>query len=157
MDTKAIQVRRATLDDLTTIVSYNQAMAIETEDKQLDDGVVRCGVEAALNDPTKCTYYIAELAGEPVGQTMTTVEWSDWRNGFFWWIQSVYVVKKARRQGVFRALYNHVRSEAKNQPDVCGLRLYVFHENRRAIETYETLGMTVADYKICEEIWPSGA
>lgn len=148
-----ITIRRATIDDLETVVRYNAALADETEDKSLDRSVLTAGVRRALEDDSLCAYYIAELRGEPVGQTAVTFEWSDWRNGLFWWIQSVYVDARFRRKGVFRALYAHVQAAAKSQPDVCGLRLYVIRENTLAIETYRNLGMTVSDYLLCEEDW----
>ena len=148
-----ITIRRATIDDLQTVVRYNAALAQETEDKSLDRSVLTSGVRRALEDDSLCAYYIAELSGEPVGQTAITFEWSDWRNGLFWWIQSVYVDERFRRKGVFRALYAHVQAEAKSRPDVCGLRLYVIRENTGALETYRNLGMTVSDYLLCEEDW----
>lgn len=147
------QIRRATLDDLDIVVRFNEAMAWETESKRLDHARITEGVRSALRDPARCMYFVAEIGGSVVGQTMITFEWSDWRNGFFWWIQSVYVDAVHRRQGVFRALYNHIRGEAKSRPDVCGLRLYVYHTNDRAIATYQDLGMSVADYKLCVEDW----
>ncbi len=149
--TDSITIRRATIDDLETVVRYNAALADETEDKSLDRSVLTSGVRRGLEDDSVCAYYIAEVNGEPVGQTAITFEWSDWRNGLFWWIQSVYVDARFRRKGVFRALYAHV--QAKAQPDVCGLRLYVIRENTRAIDTYRNLGMTVSDYLLCEDDW----
>lgn len=150
---ETITIRRATIDDLKTVVRYNAALAKETEDQSLDRSVLTSGVRRALQDDSLCVYYIAELGGEPVGQTAITFEWSDWRNGLFWWIQSVYVDDRFRRKGVFRALYAHVQAEAKSQPDVCGLRLYVIRDNTRALDTYRNLGMTVSDYLLCEEDW----
>ena len=148
-----ITIRRATIADLETVVRYNAALADETEDKSLDRSVLTSGVRRALEDDSLCAYYMAEVNGEPVGQVAVTFEWSDWRNGLFWWFQSVFVDERFRRKGVFRALYAHVQAEAKAQPDVCGLRLYVIRENTRAIETYRNLGMTVSDYLLCEEDW----
>jgi len=153
MTAPVIQIRCAALDDLDTVVRFNEAMAWETESKRLDHATITEGVRNALTDPSRCVYFVAEIEGRVVGQTMITFEWSDWRNGCFWWIQSVYVDAAHRRQGVFRALYDHIRTEAKSRPDVCGLRLYVYHSNDRAIATYQTLGMSVADYKLCVEDW----
>ncbi len=150
-----IHVRRATTADLGTLVAFNQAMAVETEDKTLDGPTVTAGVRRALEDPNRSIYFVAEAGGDVVGQTMFTLEWSDWRNGFFWWIQSVYVTPDFRGRGVFRALYEHIRSLAKEREDVCGLRLYVDRSNQRAIETYRKLGMTLTDYLLCEEVWPT--
>ena len=97
---------------------------------------------------------VAERAGEPVGCLLVTTEWSDWRNGLFWWIQSVYVVPAARRQGVYRALYDFVREQAREQPGICGFRLYVEKDNRNAQRTYRSQGMAETDYLICEEMQP---
>lgn len=149
----ALLVRRATLKDLDTIVRFNAAMAEETEGRSLDRSVLTAGVRKALTDDSLCTYFMAEVDGRVVGQTMITYEWSDWRDGLFWWIQSVFVDTTHRRRGVFRALYTHIRNLAKNQPNICGIRLYVDRENKRAIETYRQLGMTVSDYMLCEEDW----
>ena len=141
-----MRIRRATAGDEDTIVAFNAAMALETEHLRLDETVLRRGVRAALADPAKGFYLVAEAAGEVVGQTLVTAEWSDWRNGFFWWIQSVYVRPDARRGGVFRALFDHVRTAAAADPDAIGLRLYVDRDNARARATYATLGMTEEGY-----------
>jgi len=106
------------------------------------------GVEALLADPHKGVYYLTEDGGKVLGQISTTTEWSDWRNGWFWWIQSVYVCKEARRQGVFRALYNHVYQAACADPGVVGLRLYVEKENHVAKWTYLQLGMEEEGYVV---------
>jgi GNAT superfamily N-acetyltransferase len=153
MSGQAIIVRPATMADLDTIVAFNQAMALESERKQLDPATITDGVRNALQDQTRCRYFVAELDGKTAGQTMVTFEWSDWRNGFFWWIQSVYVDPGFRGRGVFRALYNHIRDLARGRRDVCGLRLYVHRNNSRAIEAYRKLGMPLTDYLLCEEEW----
>ena len=153
MSAAPILVRPATSDDLDTVVSFNIAMAEETEGKTLDSDVARAGAAAGIADPTRSLYFIAEVGGKRVGQTMVTVEWSDWRNGFFWWIQSVYVDPIFRRRGVFRSLYQHIRTEAKRREDVCGLRLYAHHDNVQAIDIYRTLGMVKTDYVLLEEEW----
>jgi len=150
-----VLIRQAQPHDLDTIVGYNRAMAIETEDKVLDDATSLAGVKAALDDPSRCNYYLAEFDGKVVGQTMVTFEWSDWRNSWYWWIQSVYVEPNARRKGMFSALYNHIQTLAKKQADVCGIRLYVFHANDRAKQTYEKLGMTHGHYVLCEDDFSS--
>lgn len=147
------RIRRATIDDLDTIVSFNEALAKETEDKSLDRQVLEAGVKAALEDPNRCNYWLAETADRVAGQTMVTIEWSDWRNGFFWWIQSVYIAAAFRRQGIFRAIYRQIQSEAKAEKDVCGIRLYVYHSNERAMETYRSLGMIESNYRFFEETW----
>ncbi len=128
-------------------------MAEESEGLRLDIATLSSGVRAALADSAKCLYYIAEIQDRPVGQTMVTYEWSDWRNAWLWWIQSVYVLPEARRKGVFRRLYAHVREAALARGDVCGLRLYVHRANGGAISTYQRLGMTLGDYLVCQDDW----
>ena len=153
MNAERVTVRPATEADFESIVSFNRAMAHETEGMVLDPTRVTAGVRQALRDPGRAAYFLAEMDGVAAGQTMITSEWSDWRNGFFWWIQSVYVDPPFRRRGVFRALHGHIRGLAESRPDVCGLRLYVHRGNHRALNTYQGLGMTLSDYLLCEEDW----
>ncbi len=153
MTDRPVRVRPASIDDLDKIVAFNTAMAEETEGKVLAPAVAREGARQGLRDPARSLYFVATVGDVVVAQTMVTIEWSDWRNGFFWWIQSVYVDPHFRRRGVFRALHDHICREAKSRPDVCGLRLYVHRENSRAISTYQRLGMEVTDYRLCEEDW----
>lgn len=148
-----VTLRLARPDDAEIIATFNERMAEETEDRRLDAATIRAGVRRVLGDPRTGRYYIAECDGRVVGQTMITLEWSDWRNGFFWWIQSVYVEPASRNRGVFRALYQHIRDEGRSTRDCCGLRLYVVAHNHKAMETYRRLGMHVSDYRICEEEW----
>jgi GNAT superfamily N-acetyltransferase len=145
-----LTVRRATPADATTIVEFNRLLAEESESKALDVDVLSAGVAAVLADPQKGPYFLAEHDGTAIGQMQVTYEFSDWRNGWFWWIQSVYVLPEARRRGVFRTLYQHVADAAKNDPEVIGLRLYVDRENERAHQTYLGLGMTWTDYLLME-------
>jgi GNAT superfamily N-acetyltransferase len=146
-----LRIRDAVPGDLEFIARGNEAMALETEHLRLDPAIVRRGVGAALHDAAHGRYFIAEDdAGTPVGQTMVTYEWSDWRNGQFWWFQSVYVVPGARRHGVFKAMYRHVESLARATPGVIGLRLYVEGDNERAQQTYARCGMTPRDYRFME-------
>ncbi len=145
-----ITIRPAQSGDLDFIVECNARLARETEDKQLDPAKLRPGVEALLAAPDKGRYFIAELDNRPAGQIMFTTEWSDWRNGFFWWIQSVYVMAAARRRGVFTALFRHLEQLARNDEHVCGLRLYVDQANQAAQQTYRRLGLDATDYSIME-------
>jgi len=147
-----LTIRDAVFEDAGTIAHNNAAMALETEHKLLDPATVRLGVQACIADPAKGAYFVVEDAanGTLVGQLMITHEWSDWRNGDFWWIQSVYVAPSARRAGVFRALYAHVEKLARSTRGVCGLRLYVETENTRAQRTYENCGMRDAGYRVME-------
>ena len=145
-----IKIRTAALTDLPVIADFNVRLARESEGLTLDAARVKAGVKAVLTDPAKGIYYVAEVAGEVAGQLMITYEWSDWRNGNIWWIQSVYVKPEFRRAGVFRALFHHLQSLARTQKDVCTLRLYVHAENERACQSYERLGMTRTKYEIFE-------
>ena len=158
----AITVRPAVPADVDTLAAWAEAMALETEGKTLDAATIRAGIAAGVADPHKARYLVAERAspaGEPpraVGTLMLTTEWSDWRNGWWWWIQSVYVAPEARLLGVFRALYAHVAAEARARPDVRGLRLYVENDNVRAQATYAALGMGDAHYRVFEDEFPRG-
>jgi GNAT superfamily N-acetyltransferase len=148
-----VTVRRATADDAETIARFNEAMAEETEGKPLDPDTVRSGVRAMMEAPDDRGFYlVAERDGRIVGSLMITTEWSDWRNGMFWWIQSVYVRPEARRQGVYSALHGQVRQRAATDEEACGLRLYVERRNRSARETYEALGMSETAYRLYEEM-----
>lgn len=147
-----LTVRPATVEDIETLARFNEAMAQETEGKILDPGTVRAGVRAVFDDPSRGFYLVAMRDDTIVGSLMVTTEWSDWRNGVFWWIQSVYVRPEARRTGVYTALHRAVRRRAQGAPDVCGLRLYVERDNTAAQETYETLGMTEPGYRMYEEM-----
>ncbi len=144
------RVRQAYPRDVPVLVEFNRAMALETEGRDLDPERLHLGVSAVLADPARGTYFLALRDEEPVGALLITLEWSDWRNGVFWWIQSVYVVPSARRTGVFRRLYEHVLERARAARDVCGVRLYVDHENRAAQGVYAALGMRAARYRMFE-------
>ena len=146
----AIRVRPADHDDVLLMARWAAAMALETENKQLHAATVTAGIRAGLDDPQRSCYFMAEIAGQPVGTLMYTFEWSDWRNAWWWWIQSVYVAPEHRRKGVYAALYAHLRVLAESHEDVCGIRLYVERENVRAQRTYESLGMVDSGYRIYE-------
>ncbi len=146
----SLSVRRGVPADADSVADMNARMALETEAKTLDRATVTAGVRAALADSSRGLYFIAEKDGVVVGQTMFTLEWSDWRNGWMWWIQSVYVKAEARRQGVFKALYQHIVEAAKAAGDVVGIRLYVEEENHTAQQTYLSLGMERTHYQLRE-------
>lgn len=149
----ACVIREARPDDAAVIARFNIAMAMETEGRALDEATVKRGVEGGLARPDLCRYHLAEIDGCVVGQLMITYEWSDWRNGVFWWIQSVYVDPAHRGRGVFKRLYRHVESLAREAGDVCGLRLYVEHENAAAQRCYEQLGLNATEYHVYEADW----
>ncbi|PKN56334.1 MAG: GNAT family N-acetyltransferase [Deltaproteobacteria bacterium HGW-Deltaproteobacteria-14] len=143
-------IRRAGPGDAAVLRDFNVTMAAETEGVALDPDRVGRGVAGCLADPAKGFYLVAERDGAPVGQTMVTYEWSDWRDGTFFWIQSVYVRPEERGQGVFRSLYEAVLAEARARGDVAGVRLYVHHDNARAQAVYAALGMAAAEYRMFE-------
>lgn len=150
----SLRIRKAQPADADHIAAFNRAMALETEGKTLIPGLIAAGVRRLLAEPALGFYAVAEHEGEVVGCLMVTNEWSDWRNGLFWWIQSVYVTKAWRRRGVYRRLYDFVRELAQREPGVCGFRLYVEKENTTAQRTYSSLGMAPTDYLIYEELKP---
>ncbi len=146
----AISIRRGTASDAETIAGFNAAMALETEKLSLERPRMLEGVRAVLRDVSKGFYLVAELRGRAVGQMMITYEWSDWRNGVFWWIQSVYVEPDQRRAGVYTSLHQYVVEEAQRLGDVCGIRLYVERENEIAQGVYRGLGMQKTVYDMFE-------
>jgi len=145
----AIAIRTACRADIPALVEWNAAMARETEGKTLDHALLARGVAAVLEEPRRGFYLVAETGGAALGGLLVTYEWSDWRNGDFWWIQSVYVTPAARRGGVFRALHAEVERRARAAAAV-GLRLYVETANVRAQTTYERLGMQRCHYLMYE-------
>lgn len=147
---KQAYVRAAVAEDAPVIAEFNAALARETENLTLNRATLDAGVRAALTDPAKASYFVADIDGRSVGQLMITREWSDWRNGDIWWIQSVYVAPAFRRGGVFRALYEHARSRARAS-GAAAVRLYVEKENHRAQRSYEAMGMHLTGYLVMEE------
>jgi ribosomal protein S18 acetylase RimI-like enzyme len=149
-----IKVRLAEFDDWETISRYNCLLAVETEETQLDQQKIDAGVQAILQDENKGRYFVAvNETGDIVGQLMHTLEWSDWRNGQIWWLQSVYVHADYRRQGVFRQLFDRLANEANQNPGVVGLRLYVEHQNEIAQQTYQKLGFGLGGYHVMQNIF----
>jgi GNAT superfamily N-acetyltransferase len=148
-----IRIRVATLADLDAITANNIAMAAETENLQLDPVRARSGVRRVLTDTQRGTYFLAEREGKVLGQLLITREWSDWRDDWFWWLQSVYVVPPARGSGVYSVLHHHVEQLARKSPGVCGLRLYVHRQNATAVQIYQQLGMRQTNYDLMEVSW----
>jgi ribosomal protein S18 acetylase RimI-like enzyme len=145
-----LAIRSAQALDLDVLAAFNAAMARETEHIELDPVRLRAGVAAVLADPAKGFYLVAEEDGAVAGQLLITFEWSDWRNGVFWWVQSVYVRPQSRGRGVYSTLYQDAVRRAREAGGVCGLRLYVERENRRAQAAYQKLGMRPAVYEMYE-------
>jgi len=146
-------IRDAVPADAARIAAFNQALAHETEDKQLPLEIVLPGVERGLQRPQYCRYFVAEVGETVIGQTMITYEWSDWRDGLLWWIQSVYVEQAWRGRGVFSSLYKHVEGLARAEQDVRGIRLYMEDHNETARRTYLRLGMVDARYSVFETMF----
>ena len=145
-----IQIRSAEPTDWAAIAEYNCRLAAETEDKELDRAVISEGVRKVLGDVHKGRYFVAEAGGRIIGTTMITYEWSDWRDGWIWWIQSVYVHPDFRGQGVFSRLYRHIEALAEASGDIRAIRLYVLTSNERARATYHKLGMAETGYTVLE-------
>jgi len=146
-----MNIRTATADDAASLVAFNQAMAFETEGKALDHETVFAAVSSVFNDANKGFYIVAEDDGKVVGGLMVTYEWSDWRDGWWWWIQSVYIMPEARGKRIYSKLYDHVKEAAREAGNVYGIRLYVEYENENAQRVYEKLGMERSSYHMYAE------
>ena len=144
-------IRQATINDTAAIADFNIKMAKETEDLALLPDVINAGVRNMIENPAMGFYLVAEDDHVIQASLMVTTEWSDWRNGLFWWIQSVYVQPQYRRMGLYSKLYEKVKNLAQDNNNVCGFRLYVEHENVTAQKTYRSLGMEKTDYQMFEE------
>lgn len=152
-DSTVISVRTTDQADIPQLVAFNQAMALESEDKGLDVATLTRGVTYLMSHPDEGFYLIAQAGGAVAGALMVTFEWSDWRAGRFWWIQSVFVAAEFRRRGIYTSLHADVRRRAHADPASCGIRLYVERENTGAQATYEALGMAQTAYRLYEEEW----
>ena len=150
-----LTIRQAGTDDVESIVAFSAAMALETEQRRLDEARLRDGTWALLRNPAHGFFIVAEMPSpiqpQLVGQLMITYEWSDWRNAVFWWVQSVYVAPPWRRQGVYRRMHESVIAQAKTDPKVCGIRLYVEQDNRTAQAVYERVGLNPSAYRVFEQ------
>ncbi len=148
-----IEIRDAVPEDAEQIVEFQIEMARETEDLDLDRDTCTKGVTAVFVDPSLGRYFVAVDGDRVIGSLMITYEWSDWRNGTVWWIQSVYVVPESRGQGAYRALYENVQRLVKRIDGVRGVRLYVDRRNRQAQDVYLRLGMDGDHYRLFEWMW----
>jgi GNAT superfamily N-acetyltransferase len=145
-----VQVREARRDDAAIIIEFQLAMALETEGLTLDRDILTRGVYAIFDTPTLGRYYVVESDGRVVASLLITYEWSDWRNGMVWWIQSVYTAPDFRRRGVYAALYAHIRAQVEPEPNIRGIRLYVDNRNADAQKVYTRLGMEGEHYRVFE-------
>ncbi len=153
MPSESITIRAATRDDADAITQFNCAIASETEGKLLDHSRVLRGVQRGIDRGPEVRYFVAQSTSKLVGCLMITREWSDWRDGWIIWIQSVYVVPDFRGQGVFKHLLKSASETVKQEPDTIGLRLYVEIENDRAQEVYLRTGFTDPNYKVLEKMF----
>ena len=147
-----MNIRIAKENDAPALTEFNQAMALETEGKTLDAQTLQSGVEAVFQDEKKGFYVVAEEDDKIIGGLMITFEWSDWRDKWFCWIQSVYILPEHRGRGIYRLLYEFIKQRAAEAENVCGFRLYVEKENTNAQKVYEKLGMESSHYLMYEEM-----
>ena len=145
-----MKITQPGIEDINSLVNFNIKMAKETENKILNKKIVTKGVSEVLTDTTLGYYVIAKNKNTILGSLMITYEWSDWRNGMFWWIQSVYVEKKYRQQGVYKQMYSYIKDKALKDNSCTGIRLYVEQENKIAQSVYTKLEMKETHYKLFE-------
>jgi ribosomal protein S18 acetylase RimI-like enzyme len=145
-----MKIRPAVNSDVPRIIEFQIAMAKETESLELDKKIVKRGVESVLNDKQKARYFVAEENKTLLGCFMVTPEWSDWRAGYFIWLQSVYVIPERRQQGIFREMYLYLKEIVEGNVDYRGIRLYVDKENKNAITAYLKLDISQSNYTMLE-------
>ena len=145
-----MQIREAKTQDVSSLIDFQLKMALETENLQLEISTLSMGMNKLMKDPSKGKYYVAEEGGEVIGCLMITYEWSDWRCGTVLWIQSVYVAEPWRGKGVYKKMYQYIKSSVQEDPDLKGIRLYVEKSNLRAKEVYANLGMNGEHYTVFE-------
>jgi GNAT superfamily N-acetyltransferase len=145
-----IKIRKADMNDIDFIVGFQKSMALETENLVLDPSTVFLGVRAVLKDLSKGQYFLAECDGTVISSLLVTFEWSDWRNGQVWWLQSLYVVPEFRRKGIFRQMFLFLKNEVLENANLKGIRLYVDKTNKIAQEVYQALGMDGEHYQVFE-------
>lgn len=154
MPESVIEIRQAVSADVETFVDFNIALCRETEQRDLDRVTVSAGVRCFVSEPARGRYFVALIAGEVAGQTAHTFEWSDWRNGEIWWIQSVYVHPLHRGRGLFRALFTQIKQLGEEDTESCGIRLYMERENNGARQSYQRLGFSETGYEVLELLVP---
>jgi hypothetical protein len=152
MATDITKVRHATRDDIPILVEFQQRLARETENFELDKATVTKGMLATFDDPSKGKYFIAEYNGDRVGCHSITFEWSDWRNGMVWWLQSVYVIESHRKYGIFKSMFQNLQRMMDEDESIRGLRLYVDKTNLKAQQVYQAMGMNGEHYSVFEKM-----
>jgi GNAT superfamily N-acetyltransferase len=143
-------IRKAKLEDLSTIVSFNQSLAMEVRGEKLESEIITSGIQAVLKDSHRGFYTVVEVEVKIIAIALITFEWSDWRNAWFWWLQDVYVEPSYRQQGIFRSLYIYLKQQAQ-LAKVSGLRLYVYKGNVKAQKVYQRVGMNPSNSLIFED------
>jgi len=145
-----ITVKEASPEDKEMIIGFQIDMAWETEKVKLDENTIRLGVQNVFKNPNLGRYYVAKANNLIVASLLITYEWSDWRNSIVLWIQSVYVIPKYRKRGVFRKMYENIKQQVERDNEITGIRLYMVHNNRNADHVYEKLGMDGNRYRLFE-------
>lgn len=145
-----INIRPSKSEDISILADFQRCLADETENIYLDNEVVSAGLKALFADPAKGIYYVAEAEGKIIGCFLITYEWSDWRNGMVWWLQSVYIFPTHRRQGIFKKMYDHIIQMIHHDKNIIGLRLYVDKKNTHAQKVYQAMGMNGDHYTVFE-------
>lgn len=149
MDTK-IQFREANVSDAESIVNFQLAMALETEDLALDKETCTLGVAEVFKNPNRGRYFVVQSESKVIASLLIVTEWSDWRNGEVWWIHSVYVLPEFRKEKVFTQFYEYIKSQVQADPKLRGLRLCVDKRNAVAQTVYCKLGMNNQHYELYE-------
>jgi RimJ/RimL family protein N-acetyltransferase len=147
-----LTIQKANRTHLDALVEFQQGLASETENLSLDNDTLRKGLSTLFDDPSKGVYFVVLDGDTPVGCHLITYEWSEWRNGMVWWMQSVYITKAYRQQGVFRMMFDNIMRIIDETPGLLGLRLYVDKSNEKAMRVYESLGMDGSHYTVYEKM-----
>jgi len=137
-------------EDIPVLVGFQQKLAMESEGIMLEKSIVKEGITAVINDNHKGKYYKIQSGNTVIGCMMNTLEWSDWRNGYFIYIQSLYILPEYRRQGAFQAMFDFLKLKFQESGFYVGIRLYVDKSNKIAREVYKRLGMDESHYRFFE-------
>lgn len=141
-------VRPATVDDFETLVAFTLAEARDAERRILDLEGARRGVRGAFQSPPRAIYWVAVAEDERVvASTSIVTEWSNFRGGDYWWIQSLYVLPEHRGKGLVDVLLAHVSTQAV-AGGALDLRLYGFDTNERALRAYQRCGFELSRYVV---------
>ena len=142
------QIRKAVIDDIDSLIEFSFEEAKEAEGLTRVPDTLRAGITAALNDSSKAIYWvIADENDKPFGNVSALKEWSDWNDGYYWWIQSMFISTRYRGKGYLKLLINAVESEMKRENGL-ELRLYVHKDNKVAIRAYEKVGFVISNYDV---------